>query len=123
MAGAPRTLTNKPDLAERFAIGARAPSAPRMRPGEVVEDRFAIEGPVAAGGMGQVFRALDRQSGEPVALKVALEGDTPQKARFGHEVKALAELSHPGIVRYVAHGVTALGLPYLAMEWLEGEDL
>ena len=35
----------------------------------------------------------------------------------------LAELRHPGIVRYVAHGVTPAHQPYLVMEWLEGEDL
>jgi tetratricopeptide (TPR) repeat protein len=39
------------------------------------------------------------------------------------EGKALAELSHPNIVRYVAHGSTAQGDAYLAMEWLAGEDL
>src|SRR5262249_4258990 len=33
------------------------------------------------------------------------------------------ELHHPGIVRYVAHGFTSAEQPYLAMEWLEGEDL
>lgn len=35
----------------------------------------------------------------------------------------LAQLQHPGIVRYVAHGVTTDGAPYIAMEWLNGEDL
>src|SRR5206468_8741951 len=34
-----------------------------------------------------------------------------------------AELRHPAVVRYVAHGATPAGDPYLAMEWLEGEDL
>ena len=35
----------------------------------------------------------------------------------------LAQLNHPAIVRYVAHGETVEGQPYLAMQWLEGEDL
>ena len=35
----------------------------------------------------------------------------------------LAELSHPAIVRYVADGPLPTGEPFLAMEWLEGEDL
>jgi serine/threonine protein kinase len=35
----------------------------------------------------------------------------------------LAELVHPGIVRYVAHGLSPSCPPFLAMEWLEGEDL
>ena len=42
--------------------------------------------------------------------------------RFVREAALMAELQHPGIVRYVAHGRTADG-PYLAMEWLEFTDL
>src|SRR5262249_51483103 len=34
-----------------------------------------------------------------------------------------AELAHPALVRYVAHGVAASGAPYLVMEWLDGTDL
>jgi len=37
--------------------------------------------------------------------------------RFLREAEVLAALAHPAIVRYVAHGVTAQGEPYLAMEW------
>jgi hypothetical protein len=43
--------------------------------------------------------------------------------RFAQEARVLAALNHPAIVRYVAHGDTAQGQPYLAMEWLDGEDL
>ena len=43
--------------------------------------------------------------------------------RFAREAELLSELNHPGIVRYVASGLTAEGEPYLAMEWLEGETL
>jgi eukaryotic-like serine/threonine-protein kinase len=46
-----------------------------------------------------------------------------QSERFVREGALLAEISHPSIVSYVGHGTTAEGLPYLAMEWLEGEDL
>src|SRR5690606_34861319 len=35
----------------------------------------------------------------------------------------LSRLRHPGIVPYVAHGTAADGTPYLAMEWLDGQDL
>lgn len=73
--------------------------------------------------MGEVFRARDRLSGEVVAVKVLLAGKGPETARFEREAQVLAELSHPGIVKYVDHGITPQGQPYLAMEWLEGEDL
>jgi tetratricopeptide (TPR) repeat protein len=94
-----------------------------MRPGDVIADRFEIEGSAGSGGMGQVYRARDQRSGEVVALKVLLDAYSLQHGRFAREAQLLAELRHPGIVRYVAHGVTPTGEPYLAMEWLEGEDL
>jgi tetratricopeptide (TPR) repeat protein len=94
-----------------------------MRRGELIGDRFEIDEHVATGGMGQVFRARDLQSGELVAVKMMLGDLGAHMARFEHERKALSLLSHPGIVRYVAHGRAASGAPYLAMEWLEGEDL
>ncbi len=78
---------------------------------------------MGSGGMATVFRAIDRQTGAPVALKI-LHGRTSEQAeRFEQEAQLLAELSHPAIVRYVAHGTTPLGEHYLAMEWLDGETL
>jgi hypothetical protein len=72
--------------------------------------------------MGTVYRAVDRSTGATVALKVMTRiGQNAE--RFAREARVLAELSHPAIVRYLAHGTTAEGIPFLAMEWLEGEDL
>src|SRR6185436_2602802 len=95
----------------------------RMQPGDVLEDRFELERHAGAGGMGAVFQARDRASGETVAVKVLLAERAPGDARFAREARVLSELSHPGIVRFVAHGVAPSGEPYLAMEWLSGEDL
>jgi tetratricopeptide (TPR) repeat protein/predicted Ser/Thr protein kinase len=73
--------------------------------------------------MGTVFRARDRLEGGEVALKI-LRGKEPREVeRFLREATILAQLSHPGIVRYVAHGTDTSGEHYLAMEWLDGEDL
>ena len=63
--------------------------------------------------MGAVFRALDRQTGESVALKHVRE-TREGEARFFREARALALLSHPAIVRYVAHGTSQTGEQYLA---------
>jgi serine/threonine protein kinase/tetratricopeptide (TPR) repeat protein len=95
-----------------------------MQPLSVVSERFEVEHLAGHGGMGEVYRARDRLTGEPVALKV-LRGATWEHAveRFAREAGALSALSHPRIVRYVAHGTTERGDPYLAMEWLEGEEL
>ncbi len=86
-------------------------------------DRFVIERLVGAGGMGEVFRATDRLTGSPVALKIVYGSLARDANRFKREAMLLAEVSHPRIVRYVAHGLSEGGRPYLAMEWLDGEDL
>ncbi len=83
-------------------------------------DRFELERLVGKGGMGEVWRALDPESGATVALKLTRED--ADLGRFAREAELLASLEHPGIVRHVAHGVSE-GQGYLAMEWLEGEDL
>src|SRR5262245_36740079 len=94
-----------------------------MRQGEVIAGRFELERRVGSGGMGEVFWAQDRDSGGIVAVKVLHGTHASAGARFLREAKVLAELSHPGIVRYVDHGTAASGELYLAMEWLSGEDL
>lgn len=86
-----------------------------------VAGRFEVLGIAGSGGMGAVLRARDLVTGAPVALKVLRGQDA--ESRFELEARILSELRHPGIVRYVAHGKGEDGFPYLAMEWLDGEDL
>ena len=94
-----------------------------MQPGTLVDGRFIIEALAGAGGMGEVFKAHDGVDGGLCALKVQARGASRgDRARFAQEASTLAGLRHPGIVRYVAHG-EADGRPWIAMEWLEGEDL
>jgi tRNA A-37 threonylcarbamoyl transferase component Bud32/tetratricopeptide (TPR) repeat protein len=92
-----------------------------LRVGEIVASRFEILALADWGGMGAVYRARDRASGGDVALKLLL--DESSEERFAREARVLAELRHPGIVQYVAHGKSELGALYLAMEWLDGLDL
>jgi eukaryotic-like serine/threonine-protein kinase len=94
-----------------------------MRPGDIVHDRFELERLAGAGGMGEVFRARDREGGGVVALKILLADTALDVARFEREARLLSRLSHPGIVRYITHSTAGSGERYLAMEWLEGEDL
>ena len=87
-------------------------------------DGFELVGEAGAGGMGFVYEAIDREHGTRVALKVISGLPSPNdRARFNAEAEVLERLSHPAIVNYVRHGVTARGEPYLAMEWLVGESL
>ena len=94
-----------------------------MRPGVVVANRFRIERIAGVGGMGTVFQATDLVAGGSVALKILTGIGEHDAARFVREAVVLAELVHPGIVRYLAHGLTTDHEHYLAMEWLEGETL
>jgi eukaryotic-like serine/threonine-protein kinase len=94
-----------------------------MQPSELIVERFEVLRLAGTGGMGSVYHARDRLTGEPVALKVMHGKWEHAAARFAREASTLAALSHPRIVRYVAHGTTDAGDPYLAMEWLEGEEL
>jgi hypothetical protein len=94
-----------------------------LQPGTLVSDRFAIEALAGRGGMGAVYRATDRVTGEPVAVKVIARAREHYAQRLSREARVLAELHHPAIVRYVADGELPDGAPYLVMEWLGGEDL
>ena len=95
----------------------------QIAPGSVLDQRFQVTEAVASGGMGTVYRALDLLRNETVAVKVLAGRDRMAIGRFEREAQLLQDLRHPGIVRYVAHGVLPGGAPYLAMEWLSGEDL
>ncbi|MBL8969794.1 MAG: serine/threonine protein kinase, partial [Myxococcales bacterium] len=92
-----------------------------MKIGDVIAGRFVLERRAGAGGMGVVFRAQDTVSGAPAAIKLVV-GSAAELERFAREVSLLAQLDHPRVVRYLAHG-EAGEARYLAMEWLEGEDL
>jgi hypothetical protein len=95
-----------------------------MQPGDIIAERFVAEHLAGGGGMGAVWRALDRHTGAPVAVKVLHHRVAPSDAaRLAREAQVLAGLRHPGVVRYVDHGTTADGFGFLVMEWLDGEDL
>jgi eukaryotic-like serine/threonine-protein kinase len=90
-----------------------------FRPGEVIDDRYDVLGPLGQGGMAHVFRAHDRHLERTVALKVLRPHLTETDAeRFRREIRALARFNHPGIV-----AIYDLGQGehvYFAMELVEG---
>ncbi len=99
-----------------------------LREGQVLAGRFAVGRLAGMGGMGAVYRAADLQTGQPVALKILRTHerealDPADVERFVREARILAELRHPAVVAYVAHGIAEDATPYLAMEWLDGFDL
>jgi len=99
-----------------FAVPSAAAASPAI-PG------YAIEGELGRGGMGVVYRARHLGLGRPCALKLILPGAADDAlARFETEARALARLSHPGVVQVYEIG-THGGLPFMALEFCAGGSL
>ncbi|MGH9776274.1 MAG: protein kinase domain-containing protein, partial [Candidatus Acidiferrales bacterium] len=87
--------------------------------------KYLVKGELGSGGMGVVYLAEDPRLGRPVALKTM----SPEVARnpellkrFYREAQAAAQLRHPNIVT-IYEIDEAEGIPFIAMELLDGEDL
>lgn len=90
------------------------------------ESTYDLEEQLGSGGMGVVYRAIHVKLGRSVALKMMHPGlftADDAKERFFGEVKALAMLDHPDIVRIEDYGQDADGVPFYCMELVEGETL
>jgi len=94
-----------------------------MTAGGRLAGRFELIEFVAAGGLGYVYRGRDHATGSTVAIKLSSSLERGVLDRFVREARVLAALDHPAIVRYLGHGETEDGGAFVAMEWLEGEDL
>jgi serine/threonine protein kinase/WD40 repeat protein len=87
--------------------------------------QYHIAAQIGAGGMGQVYRALDTNLGRQVAIKILLEAfshDPDRSARFEREAKMLAALNHPNIAQIYGFE-KADGVCALVMELVEGPTL
>jgi Protein kinase domain/zinc-ribbon domain len=104
--------------------GLRAESG-RILPGTLLADRYRIVALVGRGGMGEVYRAEDLKLDQDVALKFLPEKlvqDGAALARFHREVRIAREISHPNVCRVFDIG-EANGVPFISMEYVDGEDL
>jgi Protein kinase domain len=117
-----------PTAEERPAARTPRPlssSSADFAPGELFAERYRIVALLGRGGMGEVYRADDLRLGQTVALKflpAALTGDPDRLERFYAEVRLAREVSHPNVCRVYDVG-EAGGRSYLAMEYVDGEDL
>src|SRR5690554_353745 len=94
--------------------------------GEVVDDVFRVESELGHGNFGAVYRVHDLLEGRTLALKVLKPGPHDEhelRQRFEREARLIYSLHHPHVLRVYYYGQTASGLPYMAMEFLEGTDL
>jgi len=92
--------------------------------GRVVDDRYEVSAELGEGAVGAVYKAMDRTTGKPVAIKIWHAGshDVQTRGRFVREAKALDVLKHPNIVEVYGYGLVD-NVPYVAMEFLQGETL
>ena len=87
--------------------------------------QYEIVAAVGSGGMGVVYRARDTRLGREVAVKVMaphVASDPVMRRRFETEARAVASLSHPGILSIYELAV-ADGIPFAVMELLDGRNL
>ncbi len=94
--------------------------------GEVIDDVFRVETEIDSGNFGSVYRVHDMLEDRTLALKVLRPGphdENELRARFEREASLIYSLQHRHIVRVYYYGETNSGLPYMAMEYLEGTDL
>jgi Protein kinase domain/zinc-ribbon domain len=97
----------------------------RFAPGAIVAERYRIVALLGRGGMGEVYRAEDLKLSQVLAIKFlpeALSKDASALARFHSEVRIARQVSHPNVCRVFDIGDTD-GVPFLTMEYIDGEDL
>ena len=97
----------------------------RFVPGQMVAGRYRIVALAGRGGMGEVYRAEDLTLSQVVAIKLlpeSLSHDAAALARFHSEVRIARQVSHPNVCRVFDIGEVD-GIPFLTMEYVDGEDL
>lgn len=121
---------NTPPIADRTrdAIGGREGAAQDadsfVQAGSLIRDRYRIEGRIGAGGMATVYKAMDEELQEVVALKMfrVVVDDPVRLKRFRREMKINRRLRHPNIVLTYEYG-TWRGARFITMELLDGVEL
>jgi serine/threonine protein kinase len=119
----------------------KSPTAEQAPPNNVVKDslgyrklgeneifagRYRVMNQIGHGGMGRIYQAVDLPNNRIIALKVLhphLVEDEHARIRFEREAKATIHLRHPNLLMVHDYGFSEDGLPFIAMEFLDGEVL
>lgn len=121
-----QTLITLDESHEDFLSEPLIPPLSALRAGGEVGP-YRLERLLGEGGMGQVWLAAraDGLYQRRVALKLLRPGlaDSNLRLRFSRERQILARLAHPHIARLLDAGISSDGLPYLALEYVEGEPI
>ncbi|GAG13998.1 unnamed protein product, partial [marine sediment metagenome] len=94
----------------------------------IIDGKYLLERCLGRGGMGAVYKAQHIELQKFFALKLikhSILADPTYLARFRTEAKALGKLKHPNIIEVTDYGIDPRdgGIPYLVMEYLEGDTL
>ena len=98
----------------------------KLRPGDLVDGRYALRRLLGFGGMGEVWEAEHIALGRSMALKVLHQRRLPseqQRSRFLREARVVSRIEHPNIIEVSDFGALPEGQPFLAMKLLEGRTL
>ena len=93
-----------------------------LQPGDILRDRYRIEGQLGKGGMGAVFLAHDLTLDIKVAVKENLNPSPESERQFRREARLLATLRHPNLPRVTDHFILD-ERQYLVMDFVKGVDL
>jgi serine/threonine-protein kinase len=121
-------MTTTPDKTmsvdtDALDAGRRQDPEAQFAPGTIIGGRYRIIGLLGSGGMGEVFRADDMKLGQPVALKFLPAGRISRNpGGFYEEVRLGRLVTHPNVCR-LYDIAECDGIPFVAMEYVEGEDL
>jgi eukaryotic-like serine/threonine-protein kinase len=97
----------------------------RVAPGQRFGDRYTLIEEIGAGGMGQVYKAIDGSLGKTVALKLVRARSGPHEQtseRFRRELTLAQEVTHPNVCRVYDLGEIE-GTLFISMEYVEGQSL
>jgi serine/threonine-protein kinase len=98
----------------------------KVKPGDLLDDRYQIEELIGRGSHGKVYRAMDLELSSPVAVKLLYGAAATEQGfhkRMEREARAMGQLSGSAAVQVLAFSKASFGSLYLVMEYLEGEDL
>jgi len=123
--GTPLPGTPQKTLSYAEAADAAQPLPPEFCPGQLFARRYQIIEELGTGGMGRVFRVVDRKLGEEIALKLIRPEIAQNRStveRFASELKLARHVVHRNVARMFDLNEEA-SVPFITMEYVRGENL
>jgi len=114
------------DVASPTMVRSMAGGTGMLAVGQTFAGRYDVKSVLGMGGMGVVYRAIDKELGEPVAIKTlkgdAVASDPAMLQRFKDEIRLARKITHRNVVRTHDLGEVE-GMYYITMEYIEGQSL